>query len=100
MLGETNYCEIRDEPQDIKTGKKWQSEAVTNQIIATLKHRDMTEVASLILRGCGVRRRLHTLQTVDTEEEKNIYIEQVQKLEAEELELHLIQCFQHSVRAI
>ena len=43
------YAEIRDNPPDVKTAKKWSSEDDTDDIIASLEHRDIAQSPLSIL---------------------------------------------------
>ena len=41
MLRESRDQEIRDDPPDVRTVRKWKAEEATAEIISTLKHRDI-----------------------------------------------------------
>ena len=93
MLKESNDPEIRGDPPSVKTGKLWQAEAETNKIISALEHRDMVGAAQSDRKGLG-NGDFRPFRQMSQKDRRAAATTQVRKIEAEQRELHLIQCSQ------
>ena len=93
MLRESNDPEIRDDPPGVKTGKLWKAETETDMIITALEHRDMVGAAQSDQKGLGSG-DFRPFKVMSRKYRRGAATAQVRKMEAEEREIHLIQCRQ------
>ena len=91
MLRESEDREIRDDPPEVRTGKKWQAEATTDEIIASLEQRDIVGASQSDRKGLG-NGDFRPFKQMSRKERRSAATAQLHKMEAEKCELHLIQC--------
>ena len=56
ILRDSSNTEIRDSPPDVKTAKEWSAEDDTDDIIASLEHRDIIGTTQSGQEGIGYSR--------------------------------------------
>ena len=95
MLRESRDQEIRDDPPDVRTARKWKAEEATAEIISTLKHRDIVGAVQGTDAKAGVGcNPFKPFCTMNQKERRKAATECVATIEAEKRELHLVQCSQ------
>ena len=93
MLRDSKDPEIRNNPPDVITSKKWKAEEETDLIIADLKHRDIVGAVQSDRKGVGSD-PFKPFSSMNEKERRGAVCSRVKQLEAERRDLHLIQCAQ------
>ena len=91
MLRESRDGEVKSNPPDVRTARKWKAEDETNNIITHLEHRDIVGAGQCDRRGIGYNPFKPFSQMVPRERREAV-TSQVQEMEKERREVHLIQC--------
>ena len=93
MLRESNDQQISNNPPDVRTGKKWDAEKVTDEIASVLKHRDIVGSTQTDRAGLGNSDFRPFSKMTKTERRASV-TGQVRVLEADGRDVHLVQCSQ------
>ena len=93
MLRDSRDPEIRSNQPDVNTGKKWKAEKETDNIITSLEHRDIVGAVQSDRKGLGSD-PFKPFSSMTKRERRLAASACVKEIEAEERELHLIQCSQ------
>ena len=93
MLRDSRDPEIRIDPPEIKTARKWVAEAETDDMIADLRHQDIVGAVQTDRKGLGSN-PFKPFSTMNVRERREAVSERLKKNEADKREVHLIQCAQ------
>ena len=93
MLRDSSDPEIRNNPPDVLTARKWRAERETDNIIADLKHRDIVGAVQRDRGGVGTD-PFKPFSSMNTRERRLAASTKVKDIEAERREVHLVQCAQ------
>ena len=93
MLRESKDQKISDNPPEVRTARKWKAEVAADEIISTLEHGDIVGPAQSGRLGLG-NGDFRPFRKMSQRERRTAAAGQVQKIEAEMREVHLIQCAQ------
>ena len=91
MLRESKDSEVRDNPPDVRTGRKWKAEAATDEIVSILEHRDIIGSTQADRMGLG-NGDFRPFKQMSQRERRMAATAQVRKLEAERREVELVKC--------
>ena len=95
MLRESRDHEIRDDPPEVRTARKWKAEEATDEILSALKQRDIVGAVQGSDTKAGVGcNPFKPFCSMNQKERRKAATELVTTLEAEKRELHLVQCSQ------
>ena len=93
MLRESKDKEIRDNPPDVKSARKWKAEEATDEILSILEQRDIVGSVQTDRVGLG-NGDFRPFKKMSRYDRRAAATGQVRKIEAERGEVHLIQCSQ------
>ena len=93
MLRDSRDPEIRNNPPDVVTARKWIAEEETDNIISDLKHRDIIGAVQTDQRGIGSD-PFKPFSSMNTRERRLAASSKVKEMEAEKRDVHLVQCAQ------
>ena len=93
MLRESKDKEIRDNPPDVKSARKWKAEEATDEILSILEQRDIVGSVQTDRVGLG-NGDFRPFKKMSRYDRRAAATGQVRKIEAERREVHLIQCSQ------
>ena len=93
MLRESRDQEISDRPPDVRAARQWKVEFATDEIISSLEHGDIVGPAQPDRLGLG-NGDFRPFRKMSQRDRRKAAVGQVRKMEAEEREVHLIQCAQ------
>ena len=93
MLRDSSDPEIRNNPPEVKTAKKWNAEEETDSAISVLKHRDIVGSVQTDRKGIGSD-PFKPFSSMTKKERRIAISSTVKSNEAERRDLHLIQCSQ------
>ena len=93
MLRDSSDPEIRSNPPEVKTAKKWKAEDEVDNAISVLKHRDIVGSVQTDRKGIGSD-PFKPFSAMTSKERRVAISSTVKAGEAEKRELHLIQCSQ------
>ena len=93
MLRDSRDPEIRIDPPEIKTARKWVAEVETDNIIAELRNQDVVGAVQTDRKGLGSN-RFKPFSAMNARERREAVSERLKKNEADKREVHLIQCAQ------
>ena len=91
MLRDSKDPEIRNNPPEVITAKKWKAEKETDAIIEDLRHRDIVGAVQNDRKGIGSD-PFKPFSTMNERERRTAVSSRVKSLEAERRDVHLIQC--------
>ncbi|XP_014768063.1 uncharacterized protein LOC106867650 [Octopus bimaculoides] len=95
MLREWKDTEIRQNPPEVQTARKWKAEAETDDSLSSLIHRDMVGATRNHRRGLGFgANQFRPFADMTRSERRSVVSSSVKTREAERRELHLIRCSQ------
>ena len=95
MLRESRDPEIRDNPPDVRTARKWRAEEATDECVAILGQRDIVGAAQRSDDRTGVGGNpFKPFGTMTQRERRTAATEVVKEIEAEKREVHLVECSQ------
>ena len=93
MLRESSDGEVRSNPPEVQTARKWKAEEETNKIITALEHRDVVGAVQDDRKGLGYNPFKPFCQ-MEPRERRDAVTDQVRKSERARREVHLIRCSQ------
>lgn len=82
---------IRDDPPEVRTGRKWRAEEATNAAITNLEHADIVGAVQETREGLGVR-SFKPFCMSSSKEKRDAVVKEIRKEEAERRYLHLVKC--------
>ena len=93
MLRYSNDPSIRDEPPEVRTGKKWKAEEAVDCAIRNLEHADIVGAVQEAREGFGVW-NFKPFCMSNKKEKKDAVVQEIKRQEAEKRYKHLVQCGQ------
>ena len=84
---------IRDDPPEVRTGRKWKAEEAVDLAIANLQHSDVVGAVQESRLGLGSV-AFKPFSTSNRREQREAVVAEVRKGEREKRKLHLVQCSQ------
>ena len=93
MLRYSKDQTIRDDPPDVRTGKRWQAEVEVDRAEEALKHKDIVGAVQTGRKGFGLL-DFKPYSMSSEKEKRNAVVAEVRKQEQEKRQLHLVQCAQ------
>ena len=91
MLRESKDEEVRSNPPDVRTARKWKAEEETDNIVSALEHRDIVGAGQCDKKGIGYN-PFKPFTQMKPQDRRKAATGLVVTMEAERRDLHLIQC--------
>ncbi|KAL9976249.1 hypothetical protein ACROYT_G013521 [Oculina patagonica] len=84
---------IREEPPEVRTGKKWNAEEEVDKAMSSLKHGDIVGAVQSDRRGLGTY-NFKPFCKSSAKERRDAVVNEVKRVECERRYVHLVQCSQ------
>ena len=93
MLRYSRDQTIRDDPPEVRTGKRWQAEVEVDRTEEALRHKDIVGAVQTGRKGFGLL-DFKPYGMSSEKEKRDAVVAEVRKQEQEKRQLHLVQCAQ------
>ena len=93
MLRYSNDGAIRENPPEVRSGRKWKAEDATDDAISVLQHADIVGAVQESRTGFGLN-AFKPFCMSSKKEKKDAVVKEIKKQEADSRYLHLVQCAQ------
>ena len=93
MLRFSNDPEIKDNPPEVRIGRKWRPEEATDNVICILNHADIVGASQDTRQGVGMQ-NFRPFCTSSQRQRRDAVVREIRKEEQEKRYLHLVNCSQ------
>ena len=93
MLRFSNDPEIKENPPEVRTGRKWRAEEATDNAICILDHADIVGASQDTRQGVGMQ-NFRPFCTSSQRQRRDAVVREIRKEEQEKRYLHLVNCSQ------